>query len=241
MASRYFSGLFVLAAALATVSRISVAETPLPSEKAAVQSFIQAASKDNAAGIRSLVDRDSRYWNSGVLETAIAQNREDIAKILIAHHVNVNARPPLQDFPHASGVKQMASPLESAVLGGEVKIAKILLKAGAKPGAALADAVSNPKASISARDREAMVLLLLRHGANPNSESGGLTALDWASANGYTRIVKILLKRGADVDATKGKPANALKVARANGHWDIARLLEAARKSKKSVKKGPRP
>lgn len=210
----------------------SIPSAATKSEKDLGQVLRRAIHKGNLAQARRLVDKNSRYWNSETLDLVVSLHRADLVRILLKHGVSPNARPSLKKFPHAFSAQKMASPLEEAASDGYADIVKILLKHGAKPGAALADAVANPKSSISMKDRMATVRLLLEHGANPNSKDGDLTALDWASANGYTQIVKTLLSRGADVNFTKGSPTNALKVATVNGHEDIVRILKSAQNVK---------
>lgn len=205
-----------------------------PTGKNINASFIRAANQDSVSRLEALVDKDSRYWNSDVLEIAIARRLTAIVRILISHQVDVNARPSVK------GVKMM-SPLGAASLHAYGDIVKILLAHGAETGNSLADAVAYPSPSIKEKERENVVLMLLKAGADVNAISGGLTALDWAAANGETPIVKILLSQGARVDATRGQKTNAIAVAERNGHRDIVRILKAALKSKKSVKKRGMP
>jgi ankyrin repeat protein len=49
-----------------------------------------------------------------------------------------------------------------------------------------------------------------------------------ASQKGHVDVVKLLLEKGADVDASTDNGITALLVARKNGHADIAQLLEKA-------------
>jgi len=50
-------------------------------------------------------------------------------------------------------------------------------------------------------------------------------ALQAASARGYEGIVKLLLEKGADVNAQGGWHGNALQAASARGHEGIVKLL----------------
>ena len=51
------------------------------------------------------------------------------------------------------------------------------------------------------------------------------TALMWAATNGHTDIVKLLLDRGADIDAVYRDGNNALTLAATNGHANTVKLL----------------
>ncbi len=198
--------------------------------------FIRVANQNNQARLEALVEKTPRYWNSDVLETAIARHETGVVRILIAHGVDANARPTLEKSGPSSRPIKMMSPLGEASLHAYADIVKILLAHGAKLKNSLADEASDPSPFIKEKNREEVVNLLLRRGAGVNSESGGLTALDWAAANGETSIVRILLAHGADINATQGKKTNALRAAVANGHEDIVKILKRALKSKNSVK-----
>ena len=81
---------------------------------------------------------------------------------------------------------------------------------------------------------ELIVRLFLDAGMDPDANiwfigSGGagygMTALMAASMNGKTGIVKILLSRGADVDAKNQWGETALILAARGGHVEVARIL----------------
>jgi ankyrin repeat protein len=67
------------------------------------------------------------------------------------------------------------------------------------------------------------VRTLLNNGANPNA-SGGMTALMYAAQNGHLETAKLLIDKGADVNA-KDYGMTALMYAAQNGHLEIANLL----------------
>jgi ankyrin repeat protein len=70
-----------------------------------------------------------------------------------------------------------------------------------------------------------MVEFLLQHGANLNA--GPHTSLQRAAANGHLAVVKVLLKRGAQVNARCPRCGQTpLRAATAGGHADIAALLQ---------------
>jgi len=59
-------------------------------------------------------------------------------------------------------------------------------------------------------------------------EWNGNTALIEASEKGYTEIVKLLLKAGADVNAEDGDGRTALILAKEQGYIEIVDLLKKA-------------
>ncbi|PLN82631.1 hypothetical protein BDW42DRAFT_184666 [Aspergillus taichungensis] len=80
----------------------------------------------------------------------------------------------------------------------------------------------------SARGHEAIVEILLAHGADANiHHTGGDTALQAASAAGYEEIVKLLLAHGAEVNVYDGLYGTALQAASASGYEIIVQILLA--------------
>jgi ankyrin repeat protein len=73
------------------------------------------------------------------------------------------------------------------------------------------------------------VLRLINLGANVNARGGKYgSALQAASARGYTSIVKLLLERGADVNTTPGgEYSTPMELAEARDFQDIVELLKA--------------
>ena len=69
--------------------------------------------------------------------------------------------------------------------------------------------------------------LLLKHGANPNISIGANPILLVVAEGGNLEIVKVLLKNGAEIDATDSENQTALLRASENGHKAVvAHLLE---------------
>jgi hypothetical protein len=72
----------------------------------------------------------------------------------------------------------------------------------------------------------AKALLQSEKGADVEAEdSGGRTALLWASRNGHEAVVRLLLEQGADVEAKDSGGQTALLWASRNGHEAVIRLL----------------
>ncbi|HEX6811164.1 MAG TPA: ankyrin repeat domain-containing protein [Planctomycetota bacterium] len=74
--------------------------------------------------------------------------------------------------------------------------------------------------------------LLHRHGASPDQESVGFTALHWCARSGERDLAAWLIEKGADVEALGFKfdrdGQTPLQLARAGEHREIAGLLEKA-------------
>ena len=92
---------------------------------------------------------------------------------------------------------------------------------------------NNAKFIQAAKDGSlATVQTLLADGASPNTtDDNGVPVLMWAANNGHSEVVKLLLEKGAEVNAKatiKNVEWTALKVARRMGHTDIVQLLEKA-------------
>jgi len=71
------------------------------------------------------------------------------------------------------------------------------------------------------------VRALLDRGASPDSWNIDYVspALVSAAAGGHTRVVELLLERGADVNLRDGAQQSALQRARGAGHGDVVALL----------------
>ena len=54
------------------------------------------------------------------------------------------------------------------------------------------------------------------------------TALMYASREGHTSTVELLIEKGANLEATSKDGGTALTIAQRNGHPDVVRLLQAA-------------
>ena len=94
----------------------------------------------------------------------------------------------------------------SAAASGHVEIAKALLESGAKlQPIALNDAAYAGRAK--------MVQFLLEHGVPTDASPDGMTALMHAAGQGHVDVVRLLIKRGADVNMVNRRGVTALGVA----------------------------
>lgn len=147
------------------------------------------------------------------------------------------------------------TPLRATVEKNNVDIAKLLLEAGADVNNYIDDSTSIGEQSGNTvlmaavawygyRWDPTLVRLLLRHGADVNfrnelrydaecdrTTSGkctfrGQTALTRAATEGFYGLAKLLLDGGANPTLARGDGATPAEIARANGHPQVADLIE---------------
>jgi ankyrin repeat protein len=167
---------------------------------------------------------------SPVADAAKKGDRAAVRSLIVAH-ADVNA-------PQVDG----ATALLWAAYLDDVDMAKMLLDAGAKPGAVnrygmtvLTQACANGDAP--------MVQLLLDHGADPNQAlPGGETPLMTAARTGKAAAVHALLAKGAQVEATEARGQTAIVWAAAEGNVDAGReLIKAGANFKIRLRSGMTP
>lgn len=112
---------------------------------------------------------------------------------------------------------------------GQPAAARVLIENGAAVDAVAANPtqVMPLHSAASARNLEA-VRLLLEHGAPVNApQQSGWVPIHAAAQNGDRPMVELLLKHGADPALTNADGKTPAAVAREKGHHEIAALLEA--------------
>lgn len=115
------------------------------------------------------------------------------------------------------------SALKYAMAFGDVKVAKALIKHGAK----VKGQDILPELAAYGRGGAAMAELLLEAGAEVDERSlGNYTPLIIAAGRGFTDIVKVLLEAGADVHAVGESNRTAKSLAYERGYLQTAQLIE---------------
>ncbi len=140
------------------------------------------------------------------------------------------------------------TPLMTVARGGHVEAARLLIERGANLEAREAWHGQTALMWAAAQGHAAMLTELLAHGANVNERSttehwerqvtaeprdkwlppGGLSALLFAAREGRADCIPVLVKAGADVNATTPNGISGIVLALINGHYDTAgALIEA--------------
>lgn len=105
---------------------------------------------------------------------------------------------------HSHESKRIGEPLYFAICHGSIKIVRMLLDAGADPNQLDDEDLPAIYNAISS-DRLRMTKLLLHRGAlleGDPATSNGVTPLAMAAGYGCVKIVRLLIRRGADINAT---------------------------------------
>jgi ankyrin repeat protein len=182
--------------------------------------LIEAVKNQDTAKARALIKSDTDVnatQGDGATALHWAVHRDDIqtAELLIKAGADVNA---INDF----GVM----PLYLAGTNRNAAMAKLLLNAGAKPNAAVLTGETVLMRAAHAGDL-ATVEALLEHGANIGAKEPvrHQTALMWALGENNTDVAKLLIKHGADINATTTLGFTPLLFACRKGNYEIAKLL----------------
>ena len=185
-----------------------------------------AASKGNSEDVvRLLRDGADINHSSGVYGTALAAAAKHgdltLVQLLLDEGANVNAKHGL----YGTALHQAVVHRHEAVISRLLEYgAKIEFQTSRGPRSALHRAMSNGNVAI--------VRLLLAHKANINATSevlvngeihSNITPCEVAAGMGHEVILKLLLQRGADINAGKGQAA--LRIAKRFGHERIVDLL----------------
>ena len=143
------------------------------------------------------------------LRAASNKGHIDVVRVLLDHGANVNT------------IDKRNTPLRSAYVGGHLEIMRLLLEHGADVDAwDFSDLLLN---DASKDGRAEVVHLLLQHNADVNSRGyTNWTPLQGASFFGQTKVVQLLLDRGAAIDTPSNYP---LRLAITKNYFEIVQLL----------------
>jgi ankyrin repeat protein len=159
----------------------------------------------------------NKTGNLNIFEAAATGKTNQLARHL--------ARDPLLINAYSSDGFQ---PLGLACFFGHCETAEYLIKAGAVVNSTSQNLLGvTPIQSATTSGHVDVVLLLLKHNANPNAhENNGFTPLHVAAQNGNTPIIRSLLYNGADLTLRNHQGKLPLELAIEAGHTDAAALLK---------------
>jgi serine/threonine protein kinase len=141
-----------------------------------------------------------------------------VVRLLLSHGAQINVK---------EGYGQTA--LYLGAWGGHEATVRELIENGADFQEHLGYSRATSLMAAAAEGREGVALLLLKHGANVNTQSGvGWTALHFAAIYGKEEVVRLLLEEGADINIRSSLGKTALDQATDNGQEGVSRLLRSA-------------
>lgn len=151
------------------------------------------------------------------LHLAIINDQENIAKILIESGARIST----------ADTNTNATPLHMAALYGRLNIASLLIEKGADVNAIMKFNITPLQVATQFNQPKIVELLLKSNTTKVDlADQDGFTALHFAAQNGNEDIAKMLLDRGANVNAQdKTKNATPLMIASENNHPKVVHLL----------------
>ncbi len=216
-----------------------------------VERFFAAVKTGDVAALRTLLDAKPallRARNSEGLSPVMCatyHERSDVADELLSRRAEldifdaaaVGANDRVRELVRQDPglVHQFSAdgfqPLALAASFGRAEALSVLLEAGADPNEPsrntrqvrpLHSAVAHRRPEAALRSAE----VLLSRGAEVNvAQPGGWTPLHQAAASGHAELVKLLLRAGADVQATSDDGRTAAQLARDYGCTEVSDLL----------------
>ncbi len=186
----------------------------------ALQDALVGADLDRLKNILSekptLVNRSIEVLKCTPLVAAIEMRQADIVDYLLSvPGINLNT----------SGSSRI-TPLHAACIGGDIALAKRLLRIGAR--ANTCDGFSTPLIAACTHGDASLVKKILQRTSKNLVDfrhSGGHTAMTAAIESDNRDAVKLLLRKGANPNFRNPKDMTPLHHAAKHGHTDIAKLL----------------
>lgn len=181
------------------------------------QALQAAAINQNHQCFKLLLDHGANVHAQGgyfgyALQASASIGCEDMVKALVERNCCVDAE---------GGA--FGNALYAASSGGHTGTVCMLIEAGADVNAPWGQ-LGFPLHAAASKGHYLTCEALINKGALVNEWIFG-SAIQEASHNGQTRVVELLLERGAEVNAQGGILGNALLAACMNGHEQVARLL----------------
>lgn len=134
---------------------------------------------------------------------------------------------PIDRIINQAGLPEERTPLLFAIEKEDLKLAEILLAAGANPNKPWSISTQAPLLLAVKKGNIPLVELLIKHKADieQTSRIDGSTPLMQAAAHGQLEIVKILLKNGAKKNVFNKHRACAASLAKNHGHHEVFKLV----------------
>ncbi|KAK4291833.1 hypothetical protein Pmani_035357 [Petrolisthes manimaculis] len=189
-------------------------------------SLIWGARNNHTAIVKRLLELNAdpniknRNYGDSALTWAAYNGRLNIVRDLLAAGATV-------DIPNLAG--NTALTLAAEGLGDRLGVLKVLIENGANVNH-LDDDGTSALIKASKKNHVEEVQVLLRAGANPDIRESnyGDTALGWASASGYTGVVRELVAVGTNLNLKNNNDVTPLLLATIKNHIPAAQVLLAA-------------
>lgn len=212
-----------------------------------------AAGAGQATAVDLLLDRGAMVaigpttWSVGPRQAAFAGGhkglhrellrRERLSRTLIDLCENADASSPIYSRVKTlldrgaivNGYDMNGTALRWVAARRDLETARLLLERHANPSPQTwAGMLVQPFEEALVDENTAMMLLLLKHGCDPNEQGSGLPPLMGAVYSGNGTVVRELIAAGANVNYRLGSGETALSVARQKKNLQIVQILEAA-------------
>ncbi|MHC5035797.1 MAG: ankyrin repeat domain-containing protein [Planctomycetota bacterium] len=232
-------------------------EKPAKARAEAEGDLLRAVQNGDLAGVKGLVEGGANLqWRSAegesLLHVAVRRGHAEVAGYLIQQGIDVNVTNPNGNTPLyiAAGkgereivellLKRRANvrvrekicgdtPLFAAAWAKSVEAMELLVKAGADVKTVDRWGFTPLCRAIENGGGEKAVKFLLEKGAEVNTRDKyrGQSPLHWAARTGEVEVVRMLLEKGADRNAKDDESRTPFDIAKAEGHEEAAKLLEA--------------